>query len=307
VETTLVPFHDDVIEAMYDHQTAIIYIVCRRVAENLGLEWSSQLRALRQQAVFAKYLTHVHINTSQGVVEAICLPLKYLPSWLFGIQANRVRADIRAKLLLYQEECADVLARYFLGDGVVVNPEEPVHSTLDIIEGLTKSQLLLIQEVRRTSHLTDAHSQELVRLDNVKVDKDEFDRRMLLQSGKEALRRWHAQRKFPDWVKEWMWAHAGGRCLNPACRRELDPSLQAPRQKRPQYDHVLSKEDGGMGTIDNCQLLCAECNNAKRGMYVDHRPRDLREQAEKLAAERQAERAREEEKRRRQQDFGFWP
>jgi 5-methylcytosine-specific restriction endonuclease McrA len=62
-----------------------------------------------------------------------------------------------------------------------------------------------------------------------------------------------------------------------------------------------------MGTVDNCQLLCAECNNAKRGMYVDHRPRDLREQAEKLAAERQAEREREEEKRRRQQDFGFWP
>jgi 5-methylcytosine-specific restriction endonuclease McrA len=237
----------------------------------------------------------------------VCLPLKYLPLWLAGIQTKRVRADIRTKLLLYQEECADVLARYFLGDGVVVNPQEPVKSTMDIIKQMHQEHGLLIQEVDRNARITETHSHELLRLEESKLDKHEFERHVLQQRGKDALKRWHAERKFPDWVKEWMWAHAGGRCLNPTCRRELDPSPQAPRYKRPQYDHVLSKEDGGMGTIDNCQLLCAECNNSKRGLYMDYRPKDLREDAERLAAERQAEREREEEKRRRQQDFGFWP
>ena len=250
MDTTLVPFHDDVIEAIYDHETQTIHVVCKRVAENLGLEWSGQYQVLRGHDVLAKYLTHVDIYTSQGYVKALCLPLKYLPLWLAGIQTKRVRADIRQKLLLYQEECADVLANYFLGDGVNINPDEPVRSTLDIIEGMTKSQMLLIQEVRRTNHLTEANTHDIARLDASKLDKYEFERHVLQQQSKDAKRRWYAERRFPDWVKEWMWAHAGGRCLNPACRRQLNPDPRAPRVERPQYDHVMSIEDGGFGTVD---------------------------------------------------------
>jgi site-specific DNA recombinase len=62
-----------------------------------------------------------------GTREAILLPLRYLPLWLAGIQTKRVRPEIRQKLLLYQEECAEVLFRYFLGDGVV-SGGKPMHS-----------------------------------------------------------------------------------------------------------------------------------------------------------------------------------
>jgi P22_AR N-terminal domain len=235
VETTLVPFHDDVIEALYEARTSTIYVVCKRVAENLGLEWSAQYQVLRGHELLSQKLLSVDINIEQiGHRETLCLPLKYLPLWLAGIQTKRVRSEIRTKLLLYQEECADVLARYFLGDGVVVNPQEPVKSTMDIIKQMHQEQGLIIQQIDRHNHIAETHSHELARLEESKLDKHEFERHVLQQRGKDTLRRWHAERKFPDWVKEWMWAHAGGRCLNPACRRELDPSPQAPRYKRPQ-------------------------------------------------------------------------
>ena len=307
MDTTLVPFHDDVIEAIYDAQSTIIYVVPKRISENLGVAWTGQYQVLSQHAVLAKHLRYVDIFTpGGGTQETLCLPLKYLPIWLAGIQARRIRDETtQAKLILYQEECADVLANYFLGDGVNINPEEPVRSTLDIIEGMTKSQLLLIQKVRRINHLTEANTQEISRLDAIKLDKDEFHHHVLKQQAKDAKRRWYAQRRFPDWVKEWMWAHAGGRCLNPTCRRQLNPDPRGTRQQRPQYDHVMSIEDGGFGTVDNCQLLCAECNLKKRGLYVDYRPDDLKRDAYKIAAERREARAMEEEKRRRQQDFGW--
>ena len=172
-------------------------------------------------------------------------------------------------------------------------PDEPVNSTMDIIKRMHDEQGLIIQEVDRNKQIVashsqelTSHSQELTRLDASKLDKYEFDRHLLKQQSKEAQRQWYAKRRFPDWVKEWMRAHAGGRCLNPACRRQLNPDPRAPRAERPQYDHVLSIEDGGMGTVDNCQLLCAECNQKKSGLYVDYRPKDLKEQAYHIAEER---------------------
>ena len=43
----------------------------------------------------------------------------------------------------------------------------------------------------------------------------------------------------------------------------------------------------------------------KAPLYVDHRPRDLKAAAEGLAQERRETSAQEDEKRRRQQDFGW--
>lgn len=195
-------------------------------------------------------------------------------------------------------------------------PDEPVNSTMDIIKrlhedqgrlikGMYDEQGLIIQEVDRNKHIVTGLTHELARLDERKLNKEDFERHVLQQRALAEQRKWHAERQFADWVKQWHWKKSGGRCLNPACRRELNPDPKAPRITRPQYDHVLSKEDGGLGGVDNCQVLCAGCNQNKRGMYVDYRPEDLRKEANDLAEERRQERDREEEKRRRQQDFGF--
>ncbi|MCO0991262.1 phage antirepressor Ant, partial [Escherichia coli] len=43
----------------------------------------------------------------------LCLPLKKLNGWLFSINPEKVRADIRDKLIQYQEECFTVLHDYW--------------------------------------------------------------------------------------------------------------------------------------------------------------------------------------------------
>lgn len=43
----------------------------------------------------------------------LCIPLKKLNGWLFSINPEKVRADIRDKLIQYQEECFTVLHDYW--------------------------------------------------------------------------------------------------------------------------------------------------------------------------------------------------
>ncbi|EMK7116092.1 phage antirepressor Ant [Escherichia coli] len=53
----------------------------------------------------------------------LCIPLKKLNGWLFSINPEKVRADIRDKLIQYQEECFSVLHDYWT-KGHVVNPRK---------------------------------------------------------------------------------------------------------------------------------------------------------------------------------------
>ncbi|MGV0999778.1 MAG: phage antirepressor N-terminal domain-containing protein [Fluviibacter sp.] len=45
--------------------------------------------------------------------EMVCLPLRKIPAWLYSINPNKVDPAIRSKVIQYQEECDDVLWRYW--------------------------------------------------------------------------------------------------------------------------------------------------------------------------------------------------
>ena len=62
------------------------------------------------------------VDASTHSREMICLPLKYIPGWLFGINANRVKPEIRERLIIYQRECYDVLSEAFQEGRLTANP-----------------------------------------------------------------------------------------------------------------------------------------------------------------------------------------
>ena len=58
-----------------------------------------------------------------GAQKMLCIPLKKLNGWLFSINPEKVRADIRDKLIQYQEECFTVLHDYWT-KGKAENPRK---------------------------------------------------------------------------------------------------------------------------------------------------------------------------------------
>lgn len=57
-----------------------------------------------------------------GTQEMVTLPLKFIPGWLFGISVNRVREELRDRILRYQRECYDVLWEAFQEGRLTADP-----------------------------------------------------------------------------------------------------------------------------------------------------------------------------------------
>jgi prophage antirepressor-like protein len=105
-----VNFRNDRIEVISVND--ILFISVKKVCKNLGIKGlNDQIKKLKANPAFeAKY---IEIQTAGGMQEVFCIPLEKLNGWLFTINPNRVRADIKEKLIAYQNECFKVLYNHF--------------------------------------------------------------------------------------------------------------------------------------------------------------------------------------------------
>lgn len=109
-----ISFHDQSIIAI-EHEGKH-FVALRPIVENIGLDWKSQYARIKRNHVLN---TSVVMMTTQMPGddqrrEVLCLPLTMLNGWLFGVDVNRVNPELRDKLMVYQRECFDVLARHFM-------------------------------------------------------------------------------------------------------------------------------------------------------------------------------------------------
>jgi hypothetical protein len=118
VEQRTVVFYDDEITAVVveNDQGRTVYIPVRILCDHLGLSYSGQRERINRDPVLSDVVRFVRVtrtNTEGGNPNVLALPLDFLNGWLFGVSANRVNQDIREKLIAYQRECYQVLARHF--------------------------------------------------------------------------------------------------------------------------------------------------------------------------------------------------
>ncbi|MDX7017799.1 phage antirepressor N-terminal domain-containing protein, partial [Klebsiella aerogenes] len=77
----------------------------------MGLAWGAQFIKIKQR--FGKGVSEIEIPTKTGNQNMICLALRKLAGWLHTISPNKVKPEIRDKVIKYQEECDDVLYEYW--------------------------------------------------------------------------------------------------------------------------------------------------------------------------------------------------
>ena len=98
-ETALVPIAERQVAFYGDEITAVlletgearaIYVPLRPLCEQLGLSWSGQRERVMRDAVLSDELRSVRITrTEAGERDLLCLPLEFLPGWLFGISTEK--------------------------------------------------------------------------------------------------------------------------------------------------------------------------------------------------------------------------
>lgn len=113
-----IDFYGDSITALVvagDEQPEI-FVALRPLCDYLGLSWSGQYERIKRDAVLAEALQFVRVtrtNSTGGDPTTLCLPLEFLPGWLFGISVARVRPELQDKITRYRRECFRVLWRAF--------------------------------------------------------------------------------------------------------------------------------------------------------------------------------------------------
>lgn len=136
------------------------YVPLRPICDYLGVSWSGQNERIKRDTVLSETVRFVRVtrtNTAGGRPELLCLPLEYLNGWLFGINASRVREELKERLIRYQKDCYRVLAQAFQGTAVS-SPTSALSQIRDMalaIANMAEQQMLLEGRVTTTEARLD--------------------------------------------------------------------------------------------------------------------------------------------------------
>ncbi|QTA84860.1 phage antirepressor N-terminal domain-containing protein [Desulfonema magnum] len=101
IQTATVDFHGHTLITVRHNGND--YIAMKPVVEGIGLDWKSQYAKIRNAKRYGDIT--IPLQTPGGFQEMLCIPLKKLNEWLFSIHPEKVRPEIRAAVVMYQEEC----------------------------------------------------------------------------------------------------------------------------------------------------------------------------------------------------------
>ncbi len=125
ITTINVPFHGANLYVVSHNNEP--YTPMKPIVEGMGMDWAAQFTKLKQR--FSKGVAEIAIPSIGGKQAMTCLSLRKLNGWLQTISPNKVKPEIRDKVVQYQEECDDVLYEYWT-KGLVVNPRKTTKKAL---------------------------------------------------------------------------------------------------------------------------------------------------------------------------------
>lgn len=91
----------------------VIYTAVKPIADALGINWATQTRKLENSKEKFNCCHMTTVAEDGKLREMLCMPLKKLNGWLFSINPEKVRPDLKEKVIRYQEECFEALYNYW--------------------------------------------------------------------------------------------------------------------------------------------------------------------------------------------------
>lgn len=144
-------FNGDIIDIV--ERNDIKYVSVGAICRNIGLvNLNRQYKKIQEDDSFESKFIDIEINNV--VQNAFFIPLSKLNGWLFFLNPNKVKPEVKQKLIEYKKECFNVLNNYF-NNGIAINhraTENDLQKILNQIEKQNqeikdlKKQLVLREE-----------------------------------------------------------------------------------------------------------------------------------------------------------------
>ena len=165
MNTITVPFHHA--ELYLVEHNGQPYVPMRSIVQGMGLDWASQFVKIKQRFTACVVEITMQILGDDQARSHTCLSLRKLPAWLYSIHANKVKPELRDTVIMYQNECDDVLWDYWT-KGQAVNPR-PKRTTKDKRTALHEAIALLMT---KSKHL---HFKDCYKIIHQRFDVEHLD------------------------------------------------------------------------------------------------------------------------------------
>ena len=117
------------------------YVAMKPICENIGIDWRAQRqRIVRDEVLCSTVVIITTVAEDEKNREMLCLPIQYLNGWLFGIDINRCKPEIRDTLIKYKKECYQALHDYWF------NGKAERKTTVDDRTGLRNAVNMLVSK-----------------------------------------------------------------------------------------------------------------------------------------------------------------
>lgn len=188
---TLVPVDQKEVEFYGDAIMAVrlaegsVYIPVKPICDLLGVDWGGQFRRIQRDPVLSEETRSIDVtSTRRGTQPMVCLPLDYVSGFLFGLNADRVKTELRERVILYQRECYKVLAEAFKEGRLITEPtfddllatDSPAvqaYRMAQAIMHMARQQILLEARLEQQDGRLDSAEQRVTdieeRLENIEV------------------------------------------------------------------------------------------------------------------------------------------
>ncbi|WP_460128011.1 phage antirepressor N-terminal domain-containing protein [Pseudomonas sp. S3_A09] len=139
-----VPFYEDTVVLVGKDNEPLVAM--KPIVINIGLDWKSQHSKVTER--FSSVMVEITTTGGDGKQYAMtCLPLRKLPAWLYSISPNKVRPELRDKIIRYQEECDDALWDYW---SKTSNTHHTASPNTNQQIALSRHRIALLKELQRT-------------------------------------------------------------------------------------------------------------------------------------------------------------
>ncbi len=154
------------------------YVAMKSIVEGMGLSWGSQynkLTSLEYQERFNCIV--INMVAKDGKIHVVlAMPLKKLNGWLFSINANKVRADLKATIEFYQEESSNVLYEYWhkgmvVAEDLLNNPDFMI-ATFEKLKQEQQEKAVLEAKNKQLEQKVEEQKPKVILADSLLVSKD---------------------------------------------------------------------------------------------------------------------------------------
>lgn len=111
MHTGIIQFQGSSFTTAKDEITGIIYLAIKPFIEAMGLSWKAQKVKLNSDDRFQ--LKEIDYQTNGGIQKMLSLATDHLPAYLYSINPNKVKEELKSRIIAFQSETFEVINSYW--------------------------------------------------------------------------------------------------------------------------------------------------------------------------------------------------